>query len=101
MEIKNAQLIQGLRDLLAFIEANEDFDFIPSMGALVVEAKAYTWYLGGEERQRLFIADITRRMAHAGKVEKLYSDDYAWLRLQFGPFVKFDVTTMRDRKSVV
>jgi hypothetical protein len=95
MTEKNAELIKGLRELLAFVEANDDFEFSPSSGSFMIEANARTWYTSGEEKQRIFIADLTRRMAHHGKVEKLYSDDYAWIRLHFGPYVEFSISTMR------
>ena len=29
MTTKNAELIQGLRDLLAFVESNDDFELFP------------------------------------------------------------------------
>ncbi len=92
---KNAQLIQGLRDLLAFVEANSDFEFVPGNDSYVVELGFRTWYISGEEKQRFAIADLTRRMARFGKVEKLYSDDYAWLRLPFGSHVRLEVSMMR------
>ena len=95
METKNAELIQGLRDLLAFVEANQDFEFNPVVGMSNVELKAGMWYIHDDERQRIFIADLTRRMAHVGKVEKLYGDDFAWIRLAFGAHVKFEIATMR------
>lgn len=94
---KNQQLIEGLRRLLAFVEANQDFEFVPGADKSIVRVDFHTWYLNGEDNQRLAIADLTRRMAGAGvgKVEKLYSDDYAWIRLAFGEFIQFDITTLR------
>ena len=52
METKNAELIQGLRDLLAFVEANQDFEFNPVVGMSNVELKACVWYIHDDERQK-------------------------------------------------
>ena len=96
MSEKNQQLVEGLRALLAFVEANDDFEFVPGGDTDIVELKFRTWYLNGEDNRRVSIADLTRRLAHAGKVDKLYGDDYAWVRSQFGPFVKAEIATMRE-----
>lgn len=94
--MENTELIQGLRDLLAFVESNQDFEFNPSPSTFVINAEARTWYFNGEDKQRQFIADLTRRMAHCGKVEKVYGNEFAWIRLNFGPHVKFEINTMRE-----
>jgi hypothetical protein len=94
--MKNAELIQGLRDLLAFVESNDDFEFVPGNATSIVTMDFHSWYLpGSDDARRPAIADLTRRLAHQGKVEKLYSDEFAWIRLRFGQFVKFDISTMR------
>jgi hypothetical protein len=92
---KNQEIIQGLRDLLAFVEANEDFDFAPGTDTNIVEMAFRAWYQPGEDRQRIAIGNLTQRMAHRGKVEKLYGDEFAWIRLQFGKFVRLDISTLR------
>ena len=96
MTTKNAELIQGLRDLLAFVESNDDFDFVPGGDTNIVNGEFRTWYLSGDDARRSSIADLTRRLARVNKVEKLYGDDFAWIRLQFGQYVRFDVSTLRE-----
>lgn len=93
---KNQQLVEGLRALAAFVEANDDFEFVPGIGQVVVKADFYTWYLEGDEARKKAIADLTRRLTRVGKVEKLFGSDYAWIRLMFGPHVQFDISTNRE-----
>jgi hypothetical protein len=95
---KNQELIQGLRDLLAFVEANDDFDFVPGGDTNIVAADFRSFYLhdGGDDARRMAIADLTRRMARVKKVEKNYNESFAWIRLQFGPLVRFDITSLRE-----
>ena len=95
MSEKNQKLIEGLRQLLAFVEANDDFEFVPGSDDFVLQLQWHAWYIHKEDEQRLAIADLTRRMAKVGKVEKFYSSDYAWIRLPFGPHVRIDLSTMR------
>src|SRR5579872_5532582 len=92
---KNRELIEGLRGLLAFVEANQDFEFVPGNDDFVIQLNWHAWYIYEEDAQRVAIADLTRRMARVGKVEKCYSSDYAWIRLPFGPHVRIDLSTMR------
>jgi len=97
MKSKNAQLIQGLRDLLAFVEANDDFDFVPGTDTDIIQGNFHAWYLHtGDEERRAAIANLTRRMARVGKAEKLYTDSFAHIRLEFGPFVRFQIATLRE-----
>ena len=97
MTTKNAELIQGLRDLLAFVESNDDFDFVPGGDTNIVNGEFRSFYIhSGDEARRIAISDLTRRMARVKKLDKLYSDSFAWIRLQFGPFVRFDITSLRE-----
>ena len=63
MTKKNAELIQGLRDLLAFVESNDDFEFVPAGDTNIVDIQFRTWYLSGDDVRRASIADLTRRLA--------------------------------------
>ena len=54
-----------------------------------------TWYIPREADRAQAIGDLTRRMIRVGKVEKLYSDEFAWIRLDFGPHVQLAISTMR------
>lgn len=94
--MKNQELIQGLRDMLAFVEANQDFDFCPTAGTCTVDLNFRTWYMQSDDVRRVAIANLTRRMAHAGKVDKLYTDSFAFIRLNFAPAVKIEISTMRE-----
>ena len=93
MNEKNAQLLSGLRDLCAFIEANDDFEFVTGQQPQV-ELSLATWYLrGSKEEHRAYVCDLAKRV---GKAEKLYGDEFFWLRHDFNPLVRLAVTSMRD-----
>jgi hypothetical protein len=94
--MKNAELIQGLRDLLAFVESNDDFEFTPGDFAPAVELNYPTWYLSKPADRAPVVAELTRRLVRFGKVEKQYSNDFAWIRLNFGQQVRFSISTMRE-----
>ena len=93
MNEKNAQLLSGLRDLCAFIEANDDFEFVTGQQPQV-ELSLATWHLcGSKEEHRAYVCDLARRV---GKAEKRYADEFFWLRHDFNPLVRLVVTSMRD-----
>lgn len=91
---KNAELVAGLRQLCEFIEANDDFEFVTGEDAQVLFSWR-EWHVRGKkpEQRRAMIADLARRL---GKSEKQYADSFFWLRHDFAPGVRFEVTAMRE-----
>ena len=86
MNEKNAQLLSGLRDLCAFIEANDDFEFVTGQQPQV-ELSLATWHLcGSKEEHRAYVCDLARRV---GKAEKVYRDSFFSMTHHFGPYVQF------------
>ena len=55
--MKNTELIQGLRDLLAFVQSNQDFEFAPG-GVDPVKMDFPTWYIPHEGLPRDFITKV-------------------------------------------
>ena len=93
MNQKNAELVAGLRQLCDFIEANDDFEFVTG-DTPQVEFHWREWYVNkSPEARRLLIADLARRL---GKSEKVYADNFFWLRHNFGSLVQLEVVSLRD-----
>jgi hypothetical protein len=92
-KVMNEKLISDLHTLIAFIEANDDFDFCTSEPS-PVEFNYHTWYLTdlSTEQKREKLQDLARRL---GTAEKQYSGDFFWLKKQFGDTVHFKVTSER------
>ena len=85
MNEKNAQLLSGLRDLCAFIEANDDFEFVTGQQPQV-EMNFSTWCQRGTDEQRKErLCDLAKRM---GKAEKTYAESFFWMRHNFGPLCR-------------
>ena len=93
MNEKNAQLVAGMRDMIAFIEANDDFDFSTGESEQVM-FNFRTWYKRGTfESQKEYVAEIARRL---GTGEKKYCGGFFWFRHDFAPGVRFEVTANRE-----
>ena len=94
MNEKNAQLVAGIRDLIAFIEANDDFEFVTGEAHQVV-FHWRDWYLDSADssKRRARLAYLAQRL---GKAEKQYSGDFFWLRHDFGPHVRIEAASERD-----
>ena len=93
MNEKNAQLLSGLRDLCAFIEANDDFEFVTGQQPQV-EMNFSTWCQRGTDEQRKErLCDLAKRM---GKAEKTYAESFFWMRHNFGPLVQLKAISMRE-----
>lgn len=87
----NEKLKSGLRDLLAFIEANDDINLET---ALRVTAYYRSWYLHtSTERSREAVLDMVRRL---GTGKKKYGDDFFWFIKNFSDYVEFEVSTERN-----
>ena len=93
MNEKNAQLLSGLRDLCAFIEANDDFEFVTGQQPQVAMDFS-TWYLHSlnNNQQRERISDLAKRM---GKAEKVYRDSFFSMTHNFGPYVQLKANSER------
>lgn len=89
----NETLKQGLRDLLAFVESNDDFDFEMKRPDLVV-MQISSWYLHrSKSEQKAYVCDLARRV---GTAEKQYGDEFFHLNHSFGPLVQLQVASKRD-----
>ena len=95
-KVMNEKLILDLHSLIAFIEANDDFDFCTSE-PFPVEFRYRTWYLHAlsTQQRREKLQDLARRF---GTAEKQYSGDFFWLKKQFGDTVLFSASS--DRETV-
>jgi hypothetical protein len=93
MIMRNAELLQGLRDLIGFIEANDDIDF-GAASRPAVEMNFRTWYLHDldVDGKKEVLADVARRL---GSSEKVYGDEYFWLNKDFGSHVRFTGCSQR------
>jgi hypothetical protein len=93
-KVMNEKLISDLHTLIAFIEANDDFDFCTSE-PFQVEFHYRTWYLRdlSTEQRREKLQDLARRL---GTAEKKYYGDFFWLRKQFGDTVLFEASSERE-----
>ena len=95
-KVMNEKLISDLHKLIAFIEANDDFDFCTGEPT-PVEFHYRTWYLSGFSTQlrRELLQDLARRL---GTADKQYVGDFFWLKKKFGDTVLFEITS--DRNTV-
>ncbi len=89
----NEELLAGLRELIQLIESNPDFDFTEGSGDDTVEVNYRTWYLHDTKDKRAAVKDLVRRL---GSADKVYGDNFAWVRHQFGPHVKFTISAHRE-----
>jgi hypothetical protein len=90
----NTELVQGLRDLLAFVEANDDFDF-QTGSSPVVTLNWRDWYFHNAtpQQRREMLADLAKRL---GSGEKVYYGDFFWFKHSFGPHVLVDAACNRE-----
>ena len=90
----NEQLKQGLCDMLAFIEANDDFNFEESSQPTLVELNISTWWFNdrSDADRKHLLADLLRRI---GKATKTYGHEFVNIEHPFGSRVKLYIATQR------
>lgn len=91
----NEKLLAGLRDMIAFVASNPEFDFEHSSAIPIVDMQFSSWYVPQGSDPKDTVKRLARR---AGSLEKQYSEngEFIWLRHQFGPYVRFTIATKRS-----
>jgi hypothetical protein len=87
----NKELVSDLVSLIAFIKANDDFDF--TRDPRPVDFNFRLWYLRSDEDRKEVFADLARRM---GTLKKAYGDNFMWLKRDFGKHVQMTVSAERS-----
>jgi len=93
-ERNNKELVAGLKALVAFIEANDDFDFTEG-GKPVVLMEYRSWWIDDKESVKAKFSELARRL---GSAEKQYTESFFRLKHSFSPSVSFEATA--DRVAV-
>ena len=93
-KVMNEKLILDLHSLIAFIEANDDFDFCAGERC-PVEVHYRTWYLHdlSTEQKREKLQDLARRF---GTADKMYSAGFFWLKKRLSDNVLFEASSERE-----
>jgi hypothetical protein len=91
----NESLKQGLRDLLAFIKANDDFNFEACKHPNLVELDFPTWWLEkcDAATQKSVLTDLVKRLGHA---KKDYTEGFVNIDRRFGDHVRLHISAERQ-----